>query len=93
MTTNKQIRVKMAMERQALSEKLSPKERLEKLNQKFGEGLGAKKERAKLQKMMSSHGKKDETIEQVLKTTLSPEIMAQIEEMNAPSVKKSKKNK
>jgi hypothetical protein len=39
---------KEALERQALSAKLSPEERLERLDKLFGEGKGATKERLKL---------------------------------------------
>lgn len=49
----KEMRRKDAEERQAAYDKLSPKERLARLDAKFGAGKGAKKERAKLAKRLA----------------------------------------
>ena len=93
MTVNQEIRSKTASERKLISDARSPEQRLELLNQKFGEGLGAKKERAKIRQLTNSKGKKEETVSEALKTTLSPEILAEMDEINKPSGKKTKQKK
>lgn len=49
-SVRKQRRIDGALERQALRAKRSPQEQLRLLDQKLGEGVGAVKERARLQK-------------------------------------------
>lgn len=49
----KQVRRKAAEERQAKCNALTPEQRLAALDKTFGAGLGAKKERARLQKMLT----------------------------------------
>ncbi len=93
MTRDKQGRVSRANERKVLTDKLSPKERLDKLNSKFGEGKGAQKERARLQKMLSGNMVQNQPALETVEPSLSPEIMAQIEEINAPSKKKTRAKK
>lgn len=46
---NYSFRVKEAGERQAAYDALSTQEKIERLDQKFGKGVGAKKQRAKLE--------------------------------------------
>lgn len=41
-----------AKERQAIYDKLTPKQKLAKLDKMFGQGVGAKKERAKIEARM-----------------------------------------
>ncbi len=51
----KEQRQEEAQERQATYDKLSPEQKTAKLDQKFGKGLGAKKQRAKLQKSIEKN--------------------------------------
>jgi len=46
----KEQRIKEANERQEAYDKLTTKQRIQKLDKKLGKNLGAKKQRAKLQK-------------------------------------------
>lgn len=48
----KEIRQKEADERQAEYDKLTPKQKLAKLDQKLGKGVGAKKQREKLAELI-----------------------------------------
>lgn len=54
---NKERKRKEAQERRAISDKILPILKLAKLDSIFGEGLGAKKERAKLQKLIANPSK------------------------------------
>ncbi len=49
-------RRKEAKERDAFAASLTPKQKLANLDKKFGKGVGAKRERARLQKLID-HGK------------------------------------
>ena len=55
----KHIKQKEAVERQKKHDALTPQQKLNKLNQKFGRGIGAHKERAKLKSQLNKKkGKK-----------------------------------
>lgn len=51
-----------AEERQAASAALSPQERLDRLDRKLGKGMGACKERARLQRLLEASQTKPETV-------------------------------
>ena len=55
---SKEEKIKEAQERQELYNKLSIKEKLNKLDNKFGPNIGAKKQRTKLKKQLISNLKK-----------------------------------
>lgn len=95
MTKDKQGRVSRAQERKEASDKLSPKQKLEKLDSKFGEGKGAEKERSRLQKLLGGE-KVQQSVkvpEELPQVALSADILAQMDEINKPSDKKSRKKK
>lgn len=48
----KQRRIDSALERQALRDTLTPRQQLERLDQKLGVNTGARKERARLRKQI-----------------------------------------
>lgn len=81
------LRRKEAKERQEAYDKLSIKEKIEKLDLKFGKDQGAAKVRSKLQAQMS------EKTNSTVKQNISDEVLQEIEQMNQPSKKRSKKNK
>ena len=54
----KETRRKEAQERQEAYDKLSPKEKIAILDKRLGKGLGAKKQRAKLQAQMEANKEK-----------------------------------
>lgn len=51
-TDRRDERIKSAKARQAASDLLTPAQRLERLDKAFGVGMGAAKERKRLQKML-----------------------------------------
>lgn len=86
-----------AKERQEKSDSLSVQERLSKLDAKFGNGVGAAKERHRLQKQLNApsvqnsvkHGSISE-IDEILNATLPADIMAEIEALNEENGSKKK---
>ena len=50
---HKEVRVEEALKRQDYYSKLTPKQKLEKLDDTLGKGVGAKRQRAKLAKELS----------------------------------------
>jgi hypothetical protein len=76
-----------ARDRLEITNALTPKQRIERLDVKFGVGLGAVKERARLQSLIQRGNKpaaavKQAGIVEVLETALPPEVIAEIEAMN-----------
>lgn len=58
MPKTKEVKIEEGEIRQRKYDKLSPKQKLAKLDKELGKGVGAKKQRAKLKKMMEE--KKDD---------------------------------
>jgi cell shape-determining protein MreC len=52
-SADRQLKNELAKKRQAERDERSPKEQLEKLDAKLGAGIGAKKERARLEKLIA----------------------------------------
>lgn len=92
MTKDKMARIQRAKERFAEAAKLNltPQQKLDKLDAKFGKGQGAKKERAKLSALLNDHAQVSNKVDA---SEFSQEVLNEIEEMNKPSKKKSKKKK
>jgi len=63
MPTLKEDKRRRAIERQEARAKLTPQQQLKKLDDKFGEGKGATKERVRLLKLIQAQGKKDSETE------------------------------
>ncbi len=63
MSRDKSTKREEAEERQAEHDKLTPQQKIDKLDRKFGKGIGAKKERAKLQALIEDRN------EHITKTT------------------------
>ena len=79
-----------AAERKAKYDALSPKEKLDNLDLKFGAGQGAKKERARLLAAMQSPKKAPVVKEELAVATIPDEIMAEIDALNEESSNKRK---
>lgn len=81
-----------ASQRQAISNGLTPQEKLDKLDAKFGKGLGAVKERQQLMMLIDRETsiKPIQDLIPTISTTISEEMMAEIEAMNDDSSSKKK---
>lgn len=71
-----------AQKRQEECNKLTPQQRLERLDMKFGVGQGAGKERAKLKRAMEAKLKTVSDIETLDRRQLPEEVMQEIAAMN-----------
>lgn len=78
-----------AQKRQEEYNSLTPHQRLERLDMKFGVGQGALKERAKLKRAMEAKPKASD-IEVLDKSQLSEEVMQEIAAMNNEDVGKKR---
>lgn len=81
-----------ATDRQLDSNKLSTQQKLDRLDIRFGVGVGAKKERKRLQEALT-HTKNKNNIEGLEHKVLPDDIMQEIETMNESGNKKKLKAK
>lgn len=80
-----------ASERQKQYDDLTPAQKLEKLDIRFGVGKGATKERARLLRLVSHHKLETKNEQELLvSATIPDEIMAEIEALNSEDSSKKK---